>query len=128
VDNCGGYPECHRKPCALLDYPWPGNVRELANAIEYAVAVARMETILPEDLPDEIRQTSAKGEPLSAVTALSSSAGEPETELLAEKETELDFLKAEFEKHHWRKDDTARALGLSRSTLWRRTRELHLSQ
>ena len=35
----------------LLDYSWPGNVRELANVIEYAVAVARMETILPEDLP-----------------------------------------------------------------------------
>ena len=41
----------------LLDYTWPGNVRELSNVIEYAVAVARMETILPEDLPDEIRHT-----------------------------------------------------------------------
>ena len=35
----------------LLDYPWPGNVRELANAMEYAVAVSKSETILPEDLP-----------------------------------------------------------------------------
>ena len=38
----------------LLDYAWPGNVRELANVIEYAVVVARRETILPDDLPQEI--------------------------------------------------------------------------
>jgi DNA-binding NtrC family response regulator len=113
---------------ALLDYSWPGNVRELANAIEYAIAVARMETILPEDLPDEISQNSAKGEPLRAMTALSTPVRDSETELLAETEAELDSLKAALEKHHWRRDDTARALGLSRSTLWRRMRELHLSQ
>ncbi len=43
----------------LLDYSWPGNVRELANVIEYAVAVAHGETILPDDLPEEILQFQA---------------------------------------------------------------------
>jgi len=39
---------------ALLRYSWPGNVRELENAIEYAVAVGRGQTIQTEDLPLEI--------------------------------------------------------------------------
>ena len=57
---------------ALLDYSWPGNVRELANVIEYAVAVARMETILPEDLPEEIRQAAERSDSSGAVLIRSS--------------------------------------------------------
>ena len=57
---------------ALLDYSWPGNVRELANVVEYAVAVARMETILPEDLPEEIRRTAEKSDSSGTVRVQSS--------------------------------------------------------
>ncbi|MCC7535713.1 MAG: sigma-54-dependent Fis family transcriptional regulator, partial [Deltaproteobacteria bacterium] len=38
----------------ILAYDWPGNVRELENAIEYAVAVCKGQTLLPEDLPREV--------------------------------------------------------------------------
>ncbi len=38
----------------LLEHSWPGNVRELENALEYAVAVCKGQTILPEDLPGEV--------------------------------------------------------------------------
>ncbi|RXL98017.1 sigma-54-dependent Fis family transcriptional regulator, partial [Citrobacter sp. AAK_AS5] len=34
---------------------WPGNVRELENALEYAVALGRGQTVQVEDLPPEIR-------------------------------------------------------------------------
>ncbi|MDX2109598.1 MAG: sigma-54 dependent transcriptional regulator [Verrucomicrobiota bacterium] len=41
---------------ALLNrYPWPGNVRELENVIQRSVIVAQGETILPKDLPVEVR-------------------------------------------------------------------------
>jgi two-component system response regulator HydG len=39
----------------LLAYPWPGNVRELENCIERAVALARLDHLSAEDLPDKIR-------------------------------------------------------------------------
>jgi len=39
----------------LLSYDWPGNVRELENAMERAVALARLDTITVEDLPQKIR-------------------------------------------------------------------------
>ena len=40
---------------ALERYTWPGNVRELENALEYAVALGRGQTVQLEDLPQEIR-------------------------------------------------------------------------
>jgi two-component system, NtrC family, response regulator AtoC len=106
----------------LLDYTWPGNVRELANVIEYAVTVARMETILPEDLPEEIRLEPERRIPLPPPDLL------PANEDVAKGAPEVDMheLKAALERHHWRRAETAKALGLSRSTLWRRMRELHL--
>jgi two-component system response regulator HydG len=40
----------------LLGYGWPGNVRELQNAVERAVALARFDRIVVDDLPEKIRQ------------------------------------------------------------------------
>jgi two-component system response regulator HydG len=39
----------------LLAYSWPGNVRELENCIERAVALARGDELIPDDLPEKIR-------------------------------------------------------------------------
>jgi transcriptional regulator with GAF, ATPase, and Fis domain len=41
----------------LQGYSWPGNVRELENAIERAVVLGSTDTILAEDLPDQIRES-----------------------------------------------------------------------
>ena len=41
---------------ALLSaYPWPGNVRELENVVYRSAVAATGDTILPKDLPDEVR-------------------------------------------------------------------------
>lgn len=36
-------------------------------------------------------------------------------------------LRAALEAHRWRRDETAEALGMSRTTLWRKMRELGLA-
>src|SRR5579872_4173852 len=46
----------------LQSYSWPGNVRELENAIERAVVLGSSDTILPEDLPENIREGSPPAE------------------------------------------------------------------
>jgi DNA-binding NtrC family response regulator len=110
----------------LLDYEWPGNVRELANVIEYAVAVARGETILPDDLPQEIldptsrsgAEDQASGRPATFASDISK---EPEN-----RSSEAVRLLAALEKHHWKRVEAAKELGLSRSTLWRKIRELRI--
>ncbi len=50
-------------------YTWPGNVRELENVVYRSAVAATGDTILPKDLPEEVRETStamamAGGEPL----------------------------------------------------------------
>ena len=45
---------------ALLQrYAWPGNIRELENAMERAVALERGSAILPESLPEPLREETA---------------------------------------------------------------------
>jgi len=39
---------------ALLAYDWPGNVRELENVVQRANVLAKGETILPKDLPQDV--------------------------------------------------------------------------
>jgi len=101
----------------LLRYAWPGNVRELENALEYAVAVCKGQTILPEDLPAEIvadRPESSMSRPRPVSEARPPSAV-PEQE-----------LRQVLEAHLWRRGPAAQALGISRTTLWRRMREAGL--
>jgi transcriptional regulator with GAF, ATPase, and Fis domain len=43
----------------LINYSWPGNVRELRNVIERAVVLGETDSILPEDLPEELLETAA---------------------------------------------------------------------
>ncbi|MEO8036302.1 MAG: sigma-54 dependent transcriptional regulator, partial [Acidobacteriota bacterium] len=100
----------------LLRYSWPGNVRELENAIEYAVAVGRGQTIQPEDLPLEVLEpqtTSRAASPDVASDAASA---------------ELQAIRATLERHHWNREATARTLGMSRTTLWRKMRESGLAR
>jgi transcriptional regulator with GAF, ATPase, and Fis domain len=101
---------------ALLSHDWPGNVRELENALEFAVTVCRGQTLQSEDLPPEV-QNGAAGAP--AVRGLAGRTS-PHTD-------ERTDLRRALEEHRWNRAETAVALGLSRSTLWRRMRSLGLA-
>jgi transcriptional regulator of acetoin/glycerol metabolism len=110
----------------LLDYSWPGNVRELANVIEYAVAVSGRETVLPEDLPQEILHASAAAAPFAEEPSEHVADTHPVHSPAQSLNLEETRLLSVLEKHHWRRGEAARELGLSRSTLWRKMREFHL--
>ena len=106
---------------ALLGYDWPGNVREIENAIEYSVAVCQGQTIHPQDLPLEITasETSAPATRHSHSTRdQPSSSDSPEYER----------IRATLDRHQWRRAEAAEELGMSRTTLWRKMRELGLSR
>jgi DNA-binding NtrC family response regulator len=120
---------------ALMAYAWPGNVRELENALEYAVAVCRGQTIHPADLPEEIGgraiQPAEEGPMSAAVVPEPADASpgqlQPSDSLLAEPPgDDAAALRAALEAHRWNRSATAEALGISRTTLWRRMRELGL--
>ena len=96
---------------ALLEYRWPGNVRELRNVVEYAFAVGEGPVLDMADLTPELR-----GEPPPRD-------GDPQDPRAAEKARILEALK----KTHGQKSKAADLLGMSRSTLWRKLRELRIA-
>ncbi len=111
---------------ALEGYPFPGNVRELENALEFAVATCLGQTIQIENLPPEYRGLARDddGEPPA-------DDGPGDTRTEAERAAAAEAADAEririvrtLEVHHWNRGKAAQALGVSRSTLWRRMREL----
>ena len=87
------------------------------------MAVTRGETILPDDLPLEIRLAAG-----AAQEALPIGASEnlPMTGASCGCSLEADRLLAALNRNRWKRAEAAKELGLSRSTLWRRMRELHL--
>jgi len=105
---------------AMARYPWPGNVRELGNALEYAVATCTGQTIQIENLPPELRQGAERSvlEPASAQDAA------PLGDALPEDPAERLRILQTLESARWNRGRAAELLGMSRSTLWRRMKEL----
>jgi PAS domain S-box-containing protein len=90
----------------LYDYDYPGNVRELKNILERAFVLCTSDRISPQCLPPELLGTPQRREPDA-----------PEVRDLR------DVLTA----HGWNRGETAKALGIGRTTLWRRMKGLGLA-
>jgi transcriptional regulator with PAS, ATPase and Fis domain len=107
---------------ALLSHDWPGNVRQLENALEFATTVCRGTTIQVTDLPPEVarhgRGALAPGTPPEA-----SSPGAPLAPSLDAYPSNDEILAA-LRQCRNRRAQAAKLLGVSRTTLWRRLREL----
>ncbi|MBL8951144.1 MAG: sigma-54-dependent Fis family transcriptional regulator [Myxococcaceae bacterium] len=95
----------------LLAYPWPGNIRELQNGIERAVAVARASELLPEDLPEKIRDYKR-----SHVLVV----GDDPKELVTMDELERRYTLRVLELAGGNKTMAAQILGFDRKTLYRK--------
>ena len=95
---------------ALLRYSWPGNVRELRNTIEYAFVLCSSSWIGPEHLPQRITH----GEKMAPRPTLTHGiATNPEREAL------LNALRLAGGNQ----SETARHLGVSRVTVWKRIKK-----
>ena len=113
----------------LLSYPWPGNVRELENALEFTATVARGQTVQPEDLPPEIvpgvAEPAVGREPPSVPPPVAPAApGKRPLPLRRTAPDDRARIREVLEATGWNRLETARVLGVSRSTLWRRMRAL----
>ncbi len=91
----------------LLEYHWPGNVRELENTIEHAVVLSRADVIMASDFPSTL--AGGKG------GAGEKADEQPDKTLETNEKAHLIEMLAEC---GWNKKETARRLGIGRSTLY----------
>lgn len=97
---------------AFLAYPWPGNIREMQNVIEGAIQLAPNNVITYELVHDYLVQKDL----CRAAKSSASHYPAPEKRLIIECLTQYKFNKTK----------TAKALGISRRTLYRRLNEYDL--
>ncbi|NML30455.1 sigma-54-dependent Fis family transcriptional regulator [Paraburkholderia antibiotica] len=117
---------------ALLTYAWPGNIRQLRHVLQMAIALSDGQPIRCEHLPPEVTQ---RGSALDMPAALRLASADLDAHLaddadisslnaiqLNERETVLSLL----DEHRWNVSNVAKALGISRNTLYRKMRRLHI--
>jgi transcriptional regulator with PAS, ATPase and Fis domain len=92
---------------ALEKYAWPGNVRQLQNAIDRAKILADDEWIRVNNLPPNI---------VNGAKARSQTNASCEADLSTYMRR---YVLDRYRSHHQNKSETARALGISRRTLYR---------
>jgi two-component system nitrogen regulation response regulator NtrX len=100
----------------LLRYPWPGNVRELKNMIERLVIVCPQTRIEAHHLPPELFRGVAESpqQPYSTLHEARSA-------------YEREFILRKLQEHRWNMTQTASALGLERSHLYRKMKSLGIA-
>ena len=91
----------------LENYSWPGNVRQLINAIERTKVLAIDEALLPDNLPPEILRSGREA------------AQRPPSENADLKTINRHHIAETYHRLNCNKARTARALGISRRTLYR---------
>ena len=106
----------------LCAYGWPGNVRELRNVIESLLLTCEHNEVLCGELPAELRCGAPFGTGHGA--GIAPAAGTTGTASL--QETERQAIEQAINSTHGNLTRAARALGVSRSTLYRKVERYRL--
>jgi PAS domain S-box-containing protein len=93
----------------LMRYDYPGNVRELENILEHAYVLCGGKQIEERDLPDWLLATETATGATGPATL---------------EEAEARFLQSVLARNRWNRQETARELGIHKTTLHRKIRRL----
>ncbi len=97
----------------LMAHDYPGNIRELENIIEHGFVMCRGDTIQPKDLPPELAP-DFRGPAWHA------------SQEMRLEDLEARYIWEALRRHDWNRLATSRALGMSKSTFFRKVKALHI--
>jgi len=116
----------------LMDYPWPGNIRQLRHALRSAAALSDGRPIAREHLPAMIVHPAQAAATSVAVHAATTAAPASDEEAPAPiklnpiQANERQVLLQMLEQQRWNVSNVAKALDVSRNTLYRKLHKLHI--
>jgi PAS domain S-box-containing protein len=100
----------------ITHYEWPGNIRELENVIEHAFVVSNSEAIHTAHLPERLQN-------------LAGDLNLADERELVEKpldNAEKELIESTLKKFDGNRIKTAEALGINKTTLWRKMKKFNL--
>jgi len=101
---------------ALQRHAWPGNVRELQNVLERAVLLGKGDTVGVDDLPATLT--------VDCQVAVESVGGRTLKQAMEAPERQI--IRDSLEANQWNRHATAEALGINRTTLYKKMKRLGL--
>ncbi len=90
----------------IENFPWPGNVRQLINALEHSAITCKGDTIEVSDLPDYLFHTKKPEAP--------------------DHRFDREAIRSALASFKGNRSLTAKHLGISRVTLWKKMKEMNL--
>ena len=94
-----------------MAYAYPGNIRELANVIEHAFILCKTGVIEKKHLPEEFLVTGVRTF---------------EKDASSFRDVETNYLINALKQNNWNRPQTARQLGMHKSTLYRKIKALRI--
>lgn len=125
----------------MMEYNWSGNVRQLENVCRWLTVMTASQEIMPQDLPQEIRQPDEKAKNISRIASsqhwsqhlslwADEALGEGKENILTDAlpQFERTLLLSALAYTQGHKQDAARLLGWGRNTLTRKLKELGIEE
>jgi two-component system nitrogen regulation response regulator NtrX len=111
---------------ALARRPWPGNIRELRNAVERLLILAAGSTVTAAEVARVLDGAAgAAGEEAGAESDAPAEAGSFEA---FRQDAEKQFLAQKLKEHGWNVSETARAIQMPRSNLYKKLERYGLTR
>ncbi|MBI3992591.1 MAG: sigma-54-dependent Fis family transcriptional regulator [Candidatus Lambdaproteobacteria bacterium] len=110
----------------LEQYAWPGNIRELKNIVERMMIMVSGPTITEKDIPPAILNAVGRGAARAGGDEIGNLLAFGDTYREAKEVFDRAYIRAKLESNNWNISKTAETIGLERSNLHKKIKQLQI--